>query len=87
MNGEPRPVTISWQRLLVHILFLALVGYLAHQLMWDVFADTWLTEKGSGRRRPYALLIVAVTLPLSWLFNRIYPLAPRTRDAADQPGR
>ncbi len=85
MADKSQPITVSWSRLLIHLLFIALVAYLAYEVVWRVFAGTPLVE---GRRRaPAGVLVVILSGAASWLFNLVYPLVPSTDGIANQAGK
>ncbi|WP_439567180.1 hypothetical protein [Sphingopyxis sp.] len=87
MADEPRPITISWHRLLIHLIFIGVAVYLAYEVVWKMFAETPLIEKGGGRRTPLGILVIVLAGAASWLFNLIYPLVSRTTDTRDHPER
>lgn len=87
MADEPQPITISWHRLLIHLIFIGLAVYLACAVVSKMFAETPLMEKGDGRRTPLGILVIVLAGTASWLFSLIYPLVSRTTDARDHSER
>jgi polyferredoxin len=87
MADEPQPITISWHRLLIHLIFIALAVYLAYAVVWKMFAETPLIEKGGGRRTPLGILVIVLAGAASWLFNLIYPVVAPTTDVRDRMKR
>ncbi len=71
---EP-PIVIPWQRLLIHLLFLALTIYVMREVFYRLFADSWIVEHGSARRPAVWIPIVLATAAAHRLFDRLYPIA------------
>ena len=87
MSEELQPMVVSWKRLLIHLLFIGFAAYLAHEVIWRMFADTPLIEMGSRRRTPLGILVIVLAGAASWLFNLIYPLVAPTTDVRDRMKR
>ncbi|WP_137752310.1 hypothetical protein [Sphingopyxis sp. L1A2A] len=87
MSEQLQPIVVSWKRLLIHLLFIGFAAYLAHEVIWRMFADTPLIEMGGRRRTPLGILVIVLAGAASWLFNLIYPLVSRTTDTRDHPER
>jgi len=87
MADEPQPITISWHRLLIHLIFIGLAAYLAYEVVWKMFAGTPLIERGGGRRTLGGLMVAVIAGAASWLFGLAYPLVPPTDRVADQTDR
>lgn len=83
MANEPRTITISWHRLLIHLIFIGVATYLAYEVVWKMFAETPLIEKRGGRRTPLGILVLVLAGAASWLFNLVYPLVAPITDASN----
>ncbi|WP_432768597.1 MAG: hypothetical protein HEQ22_14665 [Sphingopyxis sp.] len=73
---------VPWHRVLIHLLFIGLAAYLAHEVVWRLFAETSLIE--GGRRAPARLLVILLAGAASWLFNLAYPIVASRGSTTNQ---